>query len=151
MSPHEIDQHELPLFIGRFSFKHDVLQKILKKTFPKYDFYDPRTWPRVVALQVKNSIGHEYDGSGTLPEGVAYDREIVEKYTSQHLNDEASVKAINGTTVMRCLYVQLFPYFYQRGGQMRKTGYMTADHLIARVRPLTGKTPETGEKGGPHL
>jgi hypothetical protein len=149
MSPHEVDQRELPLFKGRFSFDHNTLQANLKNTFPNYDFYDPRTWPRVAALQIKNSFGVEYYGIHKLPEGVAYDREIVERYTRHYSNYEASVNTASGAMIKRSHYAQLFPYFYQTGGTMRKTGYMTAAHVISWIRPLAGKTPETGKKEGP--
>ncbi|KAH5332554.1 hypothetical protein HBI12_052740 [Parastagonospora nodorum] len=144
----EVDQAKLPEYRGKFSWAAATLRAHIEAVMPKYDRFDPKTWPLVTADYLRSFLGHEYDGTQLLPLYVAYERGLVDKCVAHFADKLVNVMQADGqTTTNRGLYFYLFPFVYNSQGQARKFEYMHADHYITWVSDLTGTVPITRTKG----
>jgi hypothetical protein len=85
----------LPRYEGTFSFVSSRLYASIKRAIPTYDKDNPKTWPYVTLSTIEKL--RPYQGYPDLPEGVAYQREAMERYENMYTPEErASTASING-------------------------------------------------------
>jgi hypothetical protein len=97
----------LPRYDGTFSFTSSRLYENIKRVFPTYDNYDPKTWPYVTLSTIEKHC--PYQGYPDLPTGVAYQREATKRYEDLYSPEDRTVAAsVNGSLHQR------FPFNYDK-------------------------------------
>jgi hypothetical protein len=107
MAPPYISVPDLQYYDGTSSFVTSRLHANITRNLPTYDKTDPKTWPYVTLATIKRHT--PYQGCPDLPTGVAYERQVLERYEAMYSALECAYSAgMNGP------FHQRYPFNYDR-------------------------------------
>lgn len=118
--------HDLTEYTGTFSWNPDILRMNIELDILGYSSYDPATWPRISKDTIRRSTGLPYDGSTSLPGGVAaFDEDVMSLFLGKIAKSwsfKAAVSAQNQSSPNStiCWGFRDFPFVFDQDGRAKK-------------------------------
>jgi hypothetical protein len=134
MTPPYLPASSLESYTGTFSFISSRLYTNIRRSHPTYDICKPKTFPYITLATIEKHC--PYQGYPDLPEGVAYERNVLERYEAMYTTAERAESAmVNGPLHKR------YPFNYDQFDKPKeKIGMSMAeywDYVTHKTKPAS--------------